>query len=39
MIINDRGILLTKSHDLCFGGVQNKVKGRESWLDTKKALM
>ena len=35
----NRGILLTKPHDLSFGGVQNKVKGRESLLDTKKALL
>ena len=34
-----KGILLTKPHDLCFGGVQNKVKGRESLLDTKKSLL
>ena len=33
----ERGILLTKPHDLCFGGVHNKVKSRESLLDTKKA--
>jgi hypothetical protein len=32
----ERGIILTKPPDLCFGGVQNKVKGRESLLDTKK---
>jgi hypothetical protein len=28
----ERGILLTKPHDLCFGGVQNQVKGRESFV-------
>jgi hypothetical protein len=29
----ERGILLTKPHDLCFGGVQNKVKSREAnWM-------
>jgi hypothetical protein len=26
--------ILTEPHDFCFGGVQNKVKGRVSLLDT-----
>jgi hypothetical protein len=37
--VGRRAFFLLNHYDLYFGGVQNKVKGRKSLFDTKKALL